>query len=98
MTTESAETLPKTLAGVVCAEWKKCGKPGCRCAKGKPHGPYFARFWREGGQLRKTYIRKADVAGVRARCLARRQSRADWLAALHGIREIASFLKGIESP
>ncbi len=23
------------------AKWQKCGKQGCRCIEGTPHGPYF---------------------------------------------------------
>jgi hypothetical protein len=97
VTTESAETLPKTLPGVVCGQWRKCGKAGCRCARGDLHGPYFARFWRQGGRLRKTYVRKADVEDVSGRCQARRQARAECLAAMQKIREMASFLKDMES-
>ena len=96
MITESAETLPKTLPGVVCAQWRKCGKAGCRCARGELHGPYFARFWRQGGRLRKAYVRKADVDDVRGRCQARRQERAECLGAMQQIREMASFLKDLE--
>ena len=97
MTTESAETLPKTLPGVVCGQWRKCGKAGCRCARGDLRGPYLARFWRQGGRLRKTYVRKADVEDVSGRCQARRQARAECLAAMQKIREMASFLKDMES-
>lgn len=95
--TESVETLPKTLPGVVCAQWRKCGKPGCRCARGDLHGPYFARFWRQDGRLRKTYVRKADVEDVRGRCQARRQAQAECVAAMNQVREMLSFLKGLES-
>jgi hypothetical protein len=73
--------LPKTLPGVVCQQWVRCGRPGCRCARGSPHGPYFYRFWRDGGRLRKQYVRRSDVGRVRAQCQARRQERqelADW--------------------
>lgn len=73
--------LPKTLPGVVCQQWVKCGRPDCRCARGSPHGPYFYRFYREGGRLRKRYVRAADVGRVREQCEARRQARqvlADW--------------------
>ena len=96
--TESVETLPKTLPGVVCAQWRKCGNADCRCARGDLHGPYFARFWRQGGRLRKAYVRKADVEDVRERCQARRQARTECLAAMQQIREITSFLKDMERP
>ena len=44
------ETLPKTLPGAVCAQWVRCCRPNCRCARGHLHGPYFYRFWREGAR------------------------------------------------
>jgi hypothetical protein len=75
------EVLPKTLPGAVCAQWVRCGRPNCRCAQGSPHGPYHYRFWREGGRLRKEYVRRSDVERVRAQCQARRQGRqelANW--------------------
>ena len=75
------KALPKTLPGVVCQQWVRCGRPGCRCARGSPHGPYFYRFWRDAGRLRKEYVRRSDVGQVRAQCQARRQARqelADW--------------------
>lgn len=46
----------------------RCGKQNCRCARGQLHGPYHYLFWREAGQLRKVYVRRADVAEVRAAC------------------------------
>jgi hypothetical protein len=94
---KSAETLLQTLAGVVCPQWKKCGKPGCRCSRGQLHA-YFARFWRENGRLRKAYVRKDNVEDVRRRCLARRRARAEWQAATQELREMAAFLKGLEKP
>jgi hypothetical protein len=93
---ENPETLPKMLPGVVCAQWKKCGKARCRCARGQLHGPYFAHFWRENGRLRKAYVRQDNVKDVRQRCLARRQARAHWQAAMQELRDMAAFLKGLE--
>lgn len=66
--------LPKTsthAAGTVHAQFVRCGKPGCRCATGDLHGPYFYRFWRdELGRLHKQYVRQADVDAVREACRA----------------------------
>ncbi len=75
MKTKSENPLPKieALPGAVCAQWKRCGKPSCRCASGDLHGPYFYRFWRAGGRLRKTYVPRADVEQARQACLAWRQ-------------------------
>src|SRR4051812_48809903 len=69
ITDKNPEPLPKTLPGVVCAQRVLCGKPGCRCARGPGHLAYY-RFWREGGRLRKCYVRRADLAAVRAACAA----------------------------
>src|SRR5262245_47492898 len=88
MQTKSDDPLPKMLPGVVLYQWVRCGRPGCRCARGRPHGPYHYRFWREGGRLRKAYVRRADVAAVRARCEARRQARRELLAAWETLRQL----------
>lgn len=39
----------------------RCGKSPCRCEPGSLHGPYYYRFTREGGRLRKRYVRKAEA-------------------------------------
>ena len=72
---EKANTLPKMLPGAVCTEWKKCGKSNCRCAGGEMHGPYYYRYWREGGRLRKTYVPHRSVVEVAECCQARRLQR-----------------------
>lgn len=60
---DSAETLPK-IKGAVCAQW--------RVYKGKRLGPYYFLYWREGGKLRKRYVRPADLAATVAACAAHR--------------------------
>jgi hypothetical protein len=73
---KSSVPLPKLpLPGVVRPQWVRCGRPGCRCARGELHGPYFAPMWRENGRLRKQYVKRSEVEEVRARCEARRQLR-----------------------
>jgi hypothetical protein len=64
MKLKKAKTLPKILNGSVHAQWVTCGKPGCKCARGELHGPYFYLFWRENGRLRKTYVRRQDLSRV----------------------------------
>ena len=88
------KTLPKMLPGTVHAQWFRCGKPACRCARGELHGPYYFRFWRESGKLRKVYVRPAELDEIRARCQARRQARAavaagwaQWRALAGQVRE-----------
>jgi hypothetical protein len=42
----------------------RCGKPGCKCARGELHGPYTYKYWREAGKLRKAYVpKKANGRG-----------------------------------
>jgi hypothetical protein len=60
--------LQEGLPGVVCSQWRRCGKDNCRCATGLLHGPYFTRMWREGGRLRSQYISREDLEEVRAQC------------------------------
>src|SRR5690349_14746699 len=74
-----AKALPKNapiaLPGAVCAQYVRCKKAGCRCNRGAPHGPYFYRFWREQGKLRKAYVRPRDLQIVRAACARHRRER-----------------------
>ncbi len=69
--------LPKMTAGLtgsIHAERKRCGRPNCRCARGRMHGPYSYLYWREDGRLRKRYIRAADT-----RCIRAAVAGANWL-------------------
>ena len=40
--------------------------PPVEALPGTLHGPYWRHQWREGGQTRRRYVRRADVAQVRA--------------------------------
>ncbi len=72
---KSQKPLPKMLPGAVCQQWKRCGRHGCRCMTGALHGPYYYRFWREGGRLRKAYVKPADLDAVQAACVNERELR-----------------------
>lgn len=71
--TKQAGALPKIGKGAVCAQYRRCGKPNCHCARGNPHGPYFCLFWRERGRLRKRYLRLDEVTMVRATIVSRHE-------------------------
>ena len=60
--------MPKIVhsPGVLRAEFRTCGKPNCRCARGERHGPYLYRRWREGGRQRRSYVKPAAAAQVAA--------------------------------
>lgn len=55
------------LTGTLVPEYKRCGKPNCRCARGYLHGPYYYRRWRDaGGHQRKEYVPRGRSEQVRA--------------------------------
>ena len=97
MKSEPIHTLPKK--GSIHLQRVRCGKPGCRCARGERHAASYL-FWREGGRLRKRYVPAAEAA-VRAACAARRErerrarealqaGRRQWRALVDLVREVES--------
>jgi hypothetical protein len=42
------------------------------------HGPYWYHFTRDGGRLRKRYVRPEDLEALRGGIDARRQRQAEW--------------------
>ena len=54
------------LPGSLQPEWRRCGKPTCRCARGEPHGPYVYHYWYEHGRRRKAYVPRDRVEAVAA--------------------------------
>ena len=95
-TNDNPEPLPKTLPGAVCAQRVRCGKPGCRCARGQGHLAYY-RFWREGGRLKKRYVRRADLAAVRAACAARRRESRELAEAWQQWRQLVAVVREVSS-
>ena len=65
---ESGGSSPKIgpLPGSLQVEWRRCGKPRCRCARGDLHGPYWYRYWYEGRRRRKAYVPRGRVPAVAA--------------------------------
>ena len=47
--------------GCLVEKYRKCGKPGCKCARGEPHGPSFYISRRVEGKTRYDYVRKDEV-------------------------------------
>lgn len=56
----------RPLPGCLSASLQRCGKASCRCGRGDLHGPYWSRFWREGGRRRREHVRAQDLEQVRA--------------------------------
>ena len=49
-------------------EHVRCGKPSCWCFESAlGHGPYTYKYWKEGGRLRKEYVRRPVGAARAAR-------------------------------
>ena len=69
----SGGLLPKI--GSLQAEWRRCGKPRCRCARGTLHGPYWYLRWREDGRQCRQYVPREQVNAMRAAIARRRRLR-----------------------
>lgn len=76
--------VEQVLAGSLVEQTRRCGKPGCRCAQGDPHGPYAYFAPRPGGRGRSKYVPASLVATVRAR-LARGEQVETALAEISAI-------------
>lgn len=76
---KSRKTLPNSseLKGALCVQWRRSGNA---------IRPYYYRFWRENGRLRKQYVRLADAEKVRAECQANRQMKRAWRAEIAAAR------------
>ena len=55
------------LTGSLTEQTRRCGKAGCRCAEGAPHGPYAYFAPKTAGRGRLQYVPSGLVATVRAR-------------------------------
>lgn len=58
---------PKPLRGSVCAQFRTVGE--------REYGPYWFRFWREDGRLRKEYVKKSELDQIIEACGIGRQER-----------------------
>lgn len=55
----STQTAEKEPTMTMREEWKKCGKPTCKCQTGEElHGPYVYEYWKEAGRTKSRYIGK----------------------------------------
>jgi hypothetical protein len=57
----------KVLLGSLVEQTRRCGRAGCQCAAGRPHGPYSYLSPRRGGRGMR-YVPRTLVESVRA-CL-----------------------------
>ena len=96
---KKGDSLPKTeaLPGSLQSERKACGKPTCRCARGRLHGPYFYRRWREGGRQRRGYVKPRDVASTRAALVEWRQLHPPAYRVRHELAVLRRLLHVLEA-
>ena len=62
---ERLGSVEEVLAGTLAEQTRRCGKAGCRCAGGEPHGPYAYFAPRAGGRGRLRYVPAGLVETVR---------------------------------
>jgi hypothetical protein len=76
--------VQEVLAGSLTVQARRCGKAGCRCAGGEPHGPYSYFAPRAGGRGRLKYV-PAGLAEVVRRYLQRGEAVEAVLAEISAI-------------
>jgi hypothetical protein len=58
--------LDAILRGSLIERYKRCGKPGCRCAKGPGHGPkYYLSVSFPGERPQMDYVPQEDLSMTR---------------------------------
>lgn len=64
---QGREVVERARVGKVSyqRELVRCGKPTCRCVKGKPHGPYWYSYQRVQGRMVSKYVGKKLPKGVK---------------------------------
>jgi hypothetical protein len=76
--------VEQVLAGTLTDQARRCGRPGCRCGRGEPHGPYAYFTPRPAGRGRARYV-PAALAGVVRRYLSRGEQAEAVLAEISAI-------------
>ena len=65
--------LDRLLRGSIIERYKPCGKPGCKCARGRGHGPkYYLSVSHYGQRPQMDYIPQ-DYQGQASECLTNYQ-------------------------
>ncbi len=53
---EMGRLLEEMPPGAARARYVRCGRSGCRCQGGQPHGPYYVARQRRDGRIEETYL------------------------------------------
>jgi len=81
---ERLGSVEEVLAGSLAEQTRRCGKAGCRCAGGEPHGPYAYFTARPQGRSRARYV-PTGMAEVVRRYLRRGEQVETVLAEISAI-------------
>ena len=76
--------VEQVMAGTLTEQGRRCGRPGCQCERGRPHGPYAYFTPRPAGRGRARYVPSA-LAGVVRRYLRRGEQAESVLAEISAI-------------
>ena len=76
--------VEEVLVGSLSEQTRRCGRSGCRCAAGQPHGPYVYFTPKPAGRGRARYVPDGLVEAVRA-WLARGEQVAAVIAEISAI-------------
>lgn len=88
---EEALAIGPTLTGSLFKRYRVCGKPGCRCTRGKKHGPYWClSVFRTGAPH---VFPVAPTNAVPARTAARAYRR--WRAHVRRLRALDAALQSL---
>lgn len=97
--TKTVEALGKMQRGSVHQQFKKCGKPNCKCVRGELHSTYY-HFVRENGKLKTRYLKASEVEEIQQACLLRRSrqkvERVNSNKAWQQLREIRESLRSVK--
>ena len=88
---EEALAIGPTLTGSLFKRYRVCGKPGCRCTRGKKHGPYWCLSVFRGGTPHVFPV--APPNAVSARTAARAYRR--WRAHVRRLRALDAALQSL---
>jgi hypothetical protein len=82
--------------GSLQREWRRCGKPTCRCTNGMLHGPYWYLRWRDRGRQRRRYVPRERVDGMQAAIEQRRRLRPPVWSLRRTLAELRQIMKEVQ--
>ncbi len=63
------------IRGSLAEKYLPCGKEGCKCKEGEPHGPFYYLIYPEEGKQKTLYVRKDKLEEVREGIKAYKRAR-----------------------